>query len=363
MIVRASVRIGGCAISQRMPSAISRRRPLRSPARSAAMSPTSVATRVTSTAPSAKQAALVANGRAMPTVNRKAPIGGPTNKFVSRNEPWRRALPIPRSLARYDAGQQAAAAHVGKDLRGPEDEQRQQHDGDTNRSSDDRQREDCEAAARARLTTATIRRRSNRSAIAPAGRPNRRFGSCCASTAIDTSSGSRVRDATSNGPAARAIPSPTLADQRRGQQPAEAAAESTGRDGFGDAGREEGHRAEDSNALAARSSPGARLWTWRIGLVELERRMTSRGGEVVLDVRVAINAVPAGDHRADHGNAHDRSQARFEDDGRIQRCDLGRTSPSGFAARGRSWPCRPHGGCVPSSLRRMPRTGTRGRRS
>ena len=64
--------------------------------------------------------------------------------------------------------------------------------------------------ARARFTTTTMRRRSKRSAIAPAGTPKRRFGRYWLSSAIETSSGSRVSEATSSGPAARAMPSPTL---------------------------------------------------------------------------------------------------------------------------------------------------------
>ena len=92
-IVSASVRIGGWAMSQRIPSAISARR-LR---RSADRSRVPIATRETSTAPSAKQAAFVANGRAMPTANRNAPIGGKSSWFVKRNAPCIRAFAMPRS--------------------------------------------------------------------------------------------------------------------------------------------------------------------------------------------------------------------------------------------------------------------------
>ena len=68
-----------------------------------------------------------------------------------------------------------------------------------------------------------------------------------------------------------------------------------------------------------RSSVRRSLWTgWRIGVVELECRMASRGREVVVPGGVAVDAVPAGDHRADQRNAHDRSEARFEDDGRLR---------------------------------------------
>ena len=45
-------------------------------------------TRLTRTAPSAKQAASVANGIASPIANRAAPIGGTTSWLVSRIAPW-----------------------------------------------------------------------------------------------------------------------------------------------------------------------------------------------------------------------------------------------------------------------------------
>jgi MFS family permease len=56
-----------------------------------------VATRDTRSAPSAKQAAFVANGSAMPAAKRKAPIGGVSSWFVSRKAPCIRAVAVPRS--------------------------------------------------------------------------------------------------------------------------------------------------------------------------------------------------------------------------------------------------------------------------
>ena len=64
--------------------------------------------------------------------------------------------------------------------------------------------------ARPRSTATTIRRRSTRSAIAPPRTPKRSTGRYWLSSAIETRNGSRVWDATSSGPAAIAIPSPTL---------------------------------------------------------------------------------------------------------------------------------------------------------
>src|SRR5215475_5767484 len=65
-------------------------------------------------------------------------------------------------------------------------------------------------ATRTRPVVMTMARRSSRSATTPAYRPNSSQGSRCKNTAIATTSGLRVCDATSSGPAARVIPSPRL---------------------------------------------------------------------------------------------------------------------------------------------------------
>src|SRR6478672_13054462 len=64
--------------------------------------------------------------------------------------------------------------------------------------------------ARSRSATMTTTRRSSRSAIAPAHSPNTSQGRRCSSAASATSTALRVCEATSRGPAARAIPSPML---------------------------------------------------------------------------------------------------------------------------------------------------------
>ena len=74
-IVRASVRIGGCASSHWMPSRISDRRLVRGRTSRRVL----MTTRDTRIAPNTKQTAFVANGRAMPVANRNAPIGGATS--------------------------------------------------------------------------------------------------------------------------------------------------------------------------------------------------------------------------------------------------------------------------------------------
>ena len=82
------------------------------------------------TAPSAKQAAFVANGRAIPTANRNAPIGGATSWFVSRKRALHPGVGDAEVLARDEAREERAAGRVGERLRGAEDEQRDEHDGD-----------------------------------------------------------------------------------------------------------------------------------------------------------------------------------------------------------------------------------------
>ena len=78
--------------------------------------------------------------------------------------------------------------------------------------------------ARAMLTTTMIRIRSTRSATTPAANPNSRTGTFWASSAIETSSGSRVSEATRRGPAASATPSPMfvrtdVASSHRNERP------------------------------------------------------------------------------------------------------------------------------------------------
>ena len=74
----------------------------------------SVTTRVTSNPPSAKHAALAANGNANPTLNMNAPIGGPSSWLVRRNELVRRALPTPRSSRLTTRGRRLLLATSAK---------------------------------------------------------------------------------------------------------------------------------------------------------------------------------------------------------------------------------------------------------
>ena len=205
-IVIASVRIGGCSTSQRIPSAISARRPGRSGSTVLAL----VTTRDTRSAPRTKQAAFVANGRAMPAAKRNAPIGGATSWFVSTKAPCIRALAMPRSSRATRPGSRVLLAESANVSAVP----RTNSATSTTRmftfpltivaTSTPR------TTARPRFTTMTMRRRSNRSAAAPPNTPNSSTGRYSAKRAIDTSSGSCVWEATSSGPAASAMPSPTL---------------------------------------------------------------------------------------------------------------------------------------------------------
>ncbi len=86
--------------------------------------------------------------------------------------------------------------------------------------------------ARAALANMTRRRRSKRSAIAPACRPNSSHGRNCRIAPDATRIGDDVIDAISRGAAARATPSPMLLVPRRGEEPAEIAAHAAGRDEF-----------------------------------------------------------------------------------------------------------------------------------
>ncbi len=205
-IVSVSVRIGGCASSQRIPSAISVRRLERSRSSDLVL----VTTRETRTAPNTKHTAFAANGSAMPVANRNAPIGGATSWFVRRKAPCIRALAMPRSSRATRPGRSVLLAESANVSAVPR----------TNNVTSTTAMlmfpvtmvatRTTSANARARSTTMTIRRRSKRSAIAPPSTPNSRVGRYSLSTAIDTRNGSLVCEATSSGPAARTTPSPKL---------------------------------------------------------------------------------------------------------------------------------------------------------
>ena len=201
----------------------------------------------------------------MPAANRKAPIGGATSWFVSRNAPCIRALAMPRSSRAHEARQQRAAGRVGERLRRAEDEQRDEDQGDVDASRSRSWRRGAPGRRRGRGSPATtMRRRSKRSAAAPPRTPKSSTGRYSLSSAIETRNGSRVWEATSSGPAAIAIAVADVVDDGRGQEPAEAPPEPRRRDGLGDPAGQGSHRRQDTSrcrrldrlpALPASASP------------------------------------------------------------------------------------------------------------
>ena len=123
------------------------------------------------------------------------------------------------------------------------------------RAADDRGREQPPGRrARTRLTTTTIRRRSNRSATAPASTPNR-SGGRSGSRASETRNGSLVCEATSSGPGGERDPVADVGDDGRRR----AASGSSGRGAAGRRSRRRGRtgtaRREDTGGSAPGNGP------------------------------------------------------------------------------------------------------------
>ncbi len=109
----------------------------------------------------------------------------------------------------HQGGQQGLRAVVGEHLGGAQHEQRGQQRTDADRVAGHGQGEDGEHPGPQQVdhTTSTP---VHPSVTAPATRPNSSGGSHCTPAARETRNGSRVSEATSSGPAARAMPSPRL---------------------------------------------------------------------------------------------------------------------------------------------------------
>ena len=208
-------------------------------------SPAAVSTtRVTSSAPSAKQAAFGGERQRHADREQERPDRRRTSWLVSRNaalEPRVRDAEVLAPARR--PGRRLLVADVGERLRGPEHEQRDQdeHDADelpvtivTARTP--------RTTARRRLTRATMRRRSIRSATTPAGNPNRATGRLGQDGDRDEERVPRLRrDQQRAGGQRDAVAD--VGDQRLAEQPSEGAAEARRGDGLDD-GREGGtHRA------------------------------------------------------------------------------------------------------------------------
>ena len=132
------MRIGGWARSQRIPSAISDRRPDRS-RRSVLVLRT---TRETRSAPSTKQTAFVANGSGDPGREQEGADRW-RHQLVRQEEgalhPGVREAEV---LAGHEVRQERAARRVGERLGRAEDEQRDEDHGDADGAADDRGDED-----------------------------------------------------------------------------------------------------------------------------------------------------------------------------------------------------------------------------
>ena len=199
-IVSASVRIGGCATSQRMPSAMSAPAGPSPAVRSCARARST--TRDDEQRAEREAAALVANGSAMPTANRNAPIGGATSWFVSRNAPGSRAFAMPEVLARDQSAAGACCSpsrQTSRPCRG-----RTGRAGRTrcHRPGHDRRPRNASTTERTRLTG----RPSVAVEAVRRGTPTTRRTAASAGTGhqepSETRNGSCVCDATSSGPAA-----------------------------------------------------------------------------------------------------------------------------------------------------------------
>ena len=162
----------------------------------------------------------------------------------------------------HDARHEAAAAHVGEDLRRPEDEQRQQDDGDADRPADDGRGED-----RQHGCTREVDPGDDPTPVEPVGNRACRQAEQQVRELLGEQRHRHQQRVVRQGgdeqrPGSERDPVADVRDDRRGQQPAKAAAELHGRDGFGDSGREEGHRAEDSNAPPAQPMDRAGSPSW-----------------------------------------------------------------------------------------------------
>lgn len=162
-----------------------------------------------STAASSRAVACTPNGTAEPRANRLAPTAGPMNWFATRKPDICRALPMPRSAlgtiigstARQPVSANSSATPTANSVTSSSAIDTVPVAMVTTRTAS--------TATRTRFAVSTSRRRSTRSASAPAYRPSRRVGRFCTIAAAAIRAGSRVSEATSSGPAARAIPSPS----------------------------------------------------------------------------------------------------------------------------------------------------------
>ena len=200
--------------------------------------------RVISRAPRAKHAASAANGSAMPTTNRNAPIGGAMQLVGEQHAAREPRVRDAQVLAPDEPRQEAPAADVGERLRGPEqrtarrgrapmftapvtivdgEEREDERPGEVDDDDDPDPVDPVRDDAR-REPEQQHRQRSGR------GAPSRR------------GAGRASREATSSGPAASATPSPDVGQDDRREQPPERASEARRGGRLGQARGGIGHR-------------------------------------------------------------------------------------------------------------------------
>ena len=152
----------------------------------------------------------MANGRAMPAANRKAPIAGAMSWFINTNAPCIRALAMPRSSRATIPGSKVLLAESAKVSAVPRMNSTIRTTAMLTVPLTIVLTRTTRTPARTRSTAMTIRRRSKRSAAAPPTTPKIRTGRYPLRRASETRNGSCVSEATRSGPAAIAMPSPML---------------------------------------------------------------------------------------------------------------------------------------------------------
>jgi hypothetical protein len=200
------------AASQRRPSAISERRVARRPPgpSSPGSGPKWPRMEATRAEPAANETASTANGTQVAAENRNPPAGGPASSWVTTWVPTRRPLAHSSRWASRDtsAGRIDCAPVSTSVCPVPSRNPTAASSAMLAWSSSTATASPPTTANRPASTTHITRRRSQRSSSAPLSRPNSSHGSHSAKLTSDTSSGSRVSVAASNGSAVPYTPSP-----------------------------------------------------------------------------------------------------------------------------------------------------------
>ena len=203
-------------------------------------------TRETRTTPSATSTACATNGHAVPGREQGGADRRP-DQLVGDDEAGHDPGVGDAEVAACSTtiGSQRAGRGVGERLRGAEQEHDGQHDRDVHAVGDDARPRARRARRRAgRRRSSRASRRSSRSASTPAYRPNSSQRQPLQQRGHGDEVAFEVCEATRSGPAASAIPSPSVAGPRRREEPAERRAQ-TGRDDRLD----EPHEASDNRGF------------------------------------------------------------------------------------------------------------------